>query len=124
MRRSTRGGIFCAALGVACALSATTSERDARAGGGFEVPEIGTEAMGRGGAWTARADTPLAAILNPAGLAGQKTGFAVDMNLVWQKYCFQRFGNYDNNVTTANTTFQGSAYGGQPYPEVCKKNGF
>jgi long-chain fatty acid transport protein len=118
-----RGGIVCAVvLGVA-GVSSIATERDARASG-FDVPEIGTEAMGRAGAWTARADTPLAAILNPAGLAGQKTGAVVDANLVWQKFCYQRFGSYPSSaIVNTNTTFEGNDYSGQPYPQVCKKNG-
>lgn len=111
------------AFAVGCLAISAATEREARATG-FDIPELGTEAMGRGGAWTARADTPLAAVLNPAGLAGQKSGATVDLNLVWQKYCFQRFGNYDVNADTGNTAFAGSSYGGQPYPEVCKNNGF
>jgi long-subunit fatty acid transport protein len=100
-----------------------TGAREAKATG-FEVPENGTEIMGRAGAWTARADNPMAAALNPAGLAGQGTGFLVNANLTWQKFCFARAGSYSTNANNAGTVFQGNAYGGQAYPEVCKKNGF
>ena len=96
--------------------------REARATG-FEIPENGTEIMGRAGAWTARADNPMAAALNPAGLAGQGTAFLVNTNLTWQKYCFARAGTYSTDASNAGTIFQGNSYGGQAYPEVCKKNG-
>ena len=41
--------------------------RDARAGG-MEWPDNGTRSLGRGGAFTAKADDPTAIVLNPAGL--------------------------------------------------------
>lgn len=41
-------------------------------GGGFEHPVQGTHALGRGGAFTARADDPTAAFWNPALLARQR----------------------------------------------------
>ncbi|MGZ3473335.1 MAG: OmpP1/FadL family transporter [Polyangiales bacterium] len=90
---------------------------------GFEVGENGTEVMGRGGAWTARADTAIAAALNPAGLAGQKTNLLVNANLTWQSECFQRQGNYPDGGAF-NTTNYPPDYYGKPYPEICKKNGF
>lgn len=37
--------------------------------GGFEVPAAGARSLGRGGAWAARADDPLALMYNPANLA-------------------------------------------------------
>ena len=90
---------------------------------GQEIPENGTEIMGRAGAWTARADNPMAAALNPAGLAGQPTALLVNANLTWQKYCFQRTGNYaSSGLDNGKTIFQGQDYSGQPYPEVCKDN--
>ena len=46
------------------ALGATTVHA-----GGFEVPDLGTVAIGRGGAFTARADNLSAFHYNPAGLA-------------------------------------------------------
>ena len=90
---------------------------------GFEIPENGTDVMGRAGAWTARADTPLAAGLNPAGLAGQPTALTVSSNFTWQSQCFQRAGNYAGPALNTGTPFQDEGYVGQPYPEVCKKNG-
>src|SRR5436309_8278684 len=99
MRISASRGLrfaSCAAVLGGLVLGAT---REANASG-FEVPENGTEIMGRAGAWTARADNPMAAALNPAGLAGQGTAFLVNTNLTWQKFCFARAGNY--SATTNN----------------------
>jgi long-subunit fatty acid transport protein len=97
--------------------------RTARANG-FEIPENGTEVMGRGGAWVARADNPLAAALNPAGLAGLKSGIILNANLTWQAQCFQKAGNYPTGADNQFTAWQSNfTYEGQPYPEVCKSNG-
>jgi long-chain fatty acid transport protein len=120
-RSVARGGLALVPFTAALMLGAL--ERPAHANG-FEIPENGTEVMGRAGAWVARADNPLAAGLNPAGLAGQATGIILNANLTWQSQCFQKAGNYpvgaDNQNTQWQTQFQ---YEGQPYPEVCKQNG-
>ena len=50
--------------------------------GGFEFPDNGTEALGRGGAFTAKADSPLAIEYNIGGLAKQRgTKLLFDSNL-------------------------------------------
>jgi long-chain fatty acid transport protein len=90
---------------------------------GLEIPENGTEVMGRAGAWTARADNPLATALNPAGLAGQHTSGLLNANLTWQSQCFTRQGNYASGGINTGTPFADGSYEGQPFPEVCKKNG-
>jgi long-chain fatty acid transport protein len=102
-------------LGIAGAASAN----------GFEIPENGTEVMGRAGAWTAKADSPLALQHNPAGLAGQRGGLLVNSNFTFQSMCFQRAGNYaPTGGSRPDTIFKTTGdYGGDAYPEVCKKNG-
>ena len=71
--------------------------------GGFEIPANGTEALGRGGTFTAKADSPLALEYNVGGLAQQRgTHALIDNNLVFSAYRFAREG--------------GDAYG--PYPSV------
>lgn len=71
--------------------------------GGFEIPANGTEALGRGGAFTAKADSPLALEYNVAGLAQQRgTHALIDNNLVFSRYRFAREG--------------GDSFG--PYPSV------
>jgi long-subunit fatty acid transport protein len=57
--------------------------------GGFEFPANGTEALGRGGAFTAKADSPLALEYNVAGLARQRgTRLLLDSNLHFDRYAF------------------------------------
>lgn len=57
--------------------------------GGFEFPANGTEALGRGGAFTAKADSPLALEYNVAGLANLRgTRLLFDNNLILSSYRF------------------------------------
>ncbi|HRI54731.1 MAG TPA: outer membrane protein transport protein [Pseudomonadota bacterium] len=61
--------------------------------GGFELPANGTEALGRGGAFTAKADSPLALEYNVGGLAQLRgTRVLFDNNLYFSEYSFQRAG--------------------------------
>jgi long-subunit fatty acid transport protein len=119
-------GLLGKRVGVALAVGSTTLLVSAAASAnGFEIPENGTELMGRAGAWTARADNPLAAAYNPAGLAGQPSALLLNTNLTWQSFCFQRAGVYgDPGSGTSGTVFERTdSYAGQAYPEVCKDNG-
>ena len=60
-------------------------------GAGLYVPDLGVRAMGRGGAFTARADDATAAWYNPAGFADQGgTRFYADTGFVKQSVNFQR----------------------------------
>lgn len=61
--------------------------------GGFEMGANGTEALGRGGAFTAKADSPLALEYNVAGLAQSRgTRLLYDNNLFFSQYAFTRAG--------------------------------
>jgi long-chain fatty acid transport protein len=62
----------------------------ARGSNVLEIPDNGSEAMARGGAWIAKASDPLATLFNPAGLAGQTTQVTVQTNIVVQHTCFSR----------------------------------
>ncbi|GMV41023.1 MAG: hypothetical protein AMXMBFR64_27390 [Myxococcales bacterium] len=63
---------------------------DAR-GGGFEIPDHGARAVGRGGAFTAKADDLTAIALNPGGLSRVKgTRFLYSHNLIWHPTTFER----------------------------------
>ncbi len=74
-----RGGL--AALTALCVAHASSA-----LAGGFEYPDNGTQAVGRGGAFTAKADDLTAIYHNPAGLAGQRgTRFLFNSNLIWNK---------------------------------------
>src|SRR4051812_19706638 len=78
--------------------------------GGLELPDNGTEALGRGGAFTAKADDATAMQYNVAGLARQRgTRLLFDGNLLLSTLDFQRSGNYPDAVTPA------TPWGGQPF---------
>jgi long-chain fatty acid transport protein len=79
-----------ALLGLTFAAVVVTSSRGARASNVTEVPDNGSEQMGRGGAWLARASDPLATAFNPAGLAGQPTRVTIQNGFVVQQTCFTR----------------------------------
>ena len=105
-------------LALGLALSALLAGAEARAGG-FEVPDNGAEALGRGGAFVAKADDPTAIQYNPAGLAGQRgTRLLFDGKLVNAPYSFQRFGSYLDDPTNPKTP-----WGGTPFPSVRDQGG-
>ena len=96
---------------------------------GVEVPENGTVAHGRGGAFVARASDTSAAGLNMAGILGLR-GFQLGLsaNVGASSNCFQRAGVYDGTadvpISVAGTRFTEGpdglpTYSGQAYPEVC-----
>ena len=78
------------ALAVLPALGLLFVAAPSRATSILEVPDNGSEQMGRGGAWVARASDPLAAFYNPAGLAGQATKLTLQTNIIFQHTCFKR----------------------------------
>ncbi|MCS6912175.1 MAG: hypothetical protein RMK29_05835 [Myxococcales bacterium] len=74
--------------------------------GGFDYAVNGTEALGRGGAFTAKADSPLALDYNVAGLAGQRgTQLLFDNHLHFESYTFQRQGDHPLVEDTAPRPF-------------------
>jgi long-subunit fatty acid transport protein len=89
--------------------------------GGFEFPGNGTEALGRGAAFTAKADSPLALDYNVGGLAKQRgTRLLFDSNLVFQNFSFQRAGSYPVENDMAGNPLP---YSGQPYPKMTNQAG-
>lgn len=85
--------------------------------GGFEFPDNGTEALGRGGAFTAKADDATAFQYNVAGFARQRgTRLLLDANIVFDDYEFQRSGVFPDSPSDPATP-----YGGQPFPKVSNK---
>lgn len=90
---------------VAAALSITR----VAAAGGMTVPDNGTEALGRGGAFTAKADDPTAIYYNIAGLAQQRgTRFLANANLSHATLDFQRAGTYPGDP--AKQSYAGKAF--------------
>jgi long-subunit fatty acid transport protein len=70
--------------------------------GGFETPDNGTEALGRGGAFTAKASDATALTYNIAGLAGQRgTRVLFDGKISIDNYSFTREGTYLPATPTA-----------------------
>jgi long-chain fatty acid transport protein len=83
--------------------------------GGFEFPDNNAEALGRGAAFTAKADDPSAVEYNIAGLARQRgTNSFLGANLVFHTYEFSRSGSYPVGAT--DTT--GADIGGMAYPKI------
>jgi len=92
--------------------------RGARAGG-FDVPDNGAQALGRGGAFVARADDGTAIYYNPAGLARQRgTRLYGGANLYLHSFEFQRSGSFPDDPNDARTP-----WGGKPYPVVDNASG-
>jgi long-chain fatty acid transport protein len=84
-----------------------------------EFPDNGSEQLGRGGAWVARASDPLATQYNPAGLAGQPTRLTLQVSLPFAQTCFHRLR--DSTDGTADTVLLESD--GLHYPKVCDDTG-
>lgn len=109
MKRFARAGV---------ALTIALLSPSARAGG-FEIPDNGTEALGRGGAFVAKADDPTAIQYNPAGLAQQRgTRVLLDGHMVLSSYSFQRYGVFPDNPSDPRTP-----WGHAPYPKVQNTGG-
>jgi len=137
MRNSTERRVY-AALVLGAVLVAPAAARAY----GVEVPENGSVAMGRAGAFVTRASDPSAVMHNPAGIVGL-SGFqlTVATNLGAFSHCYDRAGNYqsarDATVNTYSMTSMGTRIGTRfdpmatgnapyisgnvPYPETCKE---
>jgi Outer membrane protein transport protein (OMPP1/FadL/TodX) len=89
------------------------SPRDARASNVTEVPDNGSEQMGRGGAWVARASDPLATTFNPAGLAGQPSRVTIQSSFIIQHTCFTRIKAANDTSIDLLANDQGR------FPRVC-----
>lgn len=121
-------GITGAAVAAGSLVLGTPASSDA---GGFEVPEIGSVALGRAGAFVARASDPSALATNVAGivaLPGFQVTLGSSFSLVSQ--CFTRSGRYDGpwngtQVGVSGTVFSDGpgAYhtAGAAYPRICNE---
>ena len=104
------------AIAFAVAMTLVCAAPDARADDPYGWPEQGSEAIGRGGAWVARASDPIALARNPAGLAGQAQRISVGEDLPFARRCFTR-------VKAANDTTVDGVAPGASYPRVCDDAG-
>lgn len=101
------------------ALGATLAWPGLARAGGFEVADHGGQAMGRGGAFVARADDPSAIHHNPAGLARQRgTRLYGSGNVFFHSYEFRRSGAFPDDPNDPATP-----WGGRPYPSVSNSAG-
>jgi long-chain fatty acid transport protein len=95
---------------------------------GLEIPDNGTVAFGRGGAFVTRASDATAVIHTVAALVGLP-GVQIHLgsNFGLLHHCFTRAGTYpdenESSVFNDGTVFQGSMYsrGNVPYPTVCNE---
>jgi len=102
-RSHARAGLVAVAgLAVGALAGAPTRAR----AGGFEIPDRGARALGRGGATVASVDDPTAVHYNPGALARQRgTRFLYNHSLVFHDARFQRAPLSDAWGEDAGTTF-------------------
>jgi long-chain fatty acid transport protein len=82
--------------------------------GGYDIPDEGTEALGRGAAFAAKADDGTALYYNVAGLAQQRgTRVLMDINLMFHDTAFTRAGLYPGDPSDPSTPWARS-----PYPTI------
>jgi long-chain fatty acid transport protein len=72
------------------ATGALLTPQTALASNGLESPDIGVVQLGRGGAWVAKADDPLAVFMNPAAMSFQANGVHLGAHLMIGRGCFTR----------------------------------
>jgi hypothetical protein len=102
-------------IGILLAMAAAVCPTAAWAGG-FELPGNGTEALGRGGAFTAKADDLTALEYNVAGLAKQRgTRLLFDSNILFNDQSFERAGVYPDSAGIAGGS---NSFVGKPFPKV------
>ncbi len=122
-------------LGSLATLTLLTWPRAVHAGG-YEFATVGTRALGRGGAFGARADEPLAAEFDPAMLT-ELPGLQLqlDTHLAFLTACYARGGAYGDALDMPEQNFDAmnplrfgpsdqpppNGYQGVPRPEVCNE---
>lgn len=119
VRRRMGGSTPRSQLLVGCAAMALAAgARDALANGLDAAPDNGPEQLGRGAAWVAKADSPLAAFYNPAAMSFQSNGVSLGLHVLILDECFTRKGPGGTNVSPgASLPAPGDPNG--PDPDVC-----
>ncbi|HVK66731.1 MAG TPA: hypothetical protein VM694_19740 [Polyangium sp.] len=92
----------------------------ARASSGLDSPDNGVVQLGRGATYVARADDPLAAYFNPAGLAFQKSGVHVGAHLLFMNTCFSR-RDLNGQPVSPGGGIPGPGAAGGPSDPVCSE---
>ncbi len=116
MKVSSRSFVTCAVHMVGLCIAAPAAASNVT-----EFPDNGSEQMGRGGAWIARASDPLATFYNPAGLAGQPTRLTIQVNVPFMQTCFKRM--QDPNDTTLDSLARDPNGNPVAMPNVCNDVG-
>lgn len=93
--------------------------------GGFDFPSLGTRPLGRGGAFAARADDPLALLYNPANLAALSGNqLMLNASMAFFDACYTRYSEPTNTVgdvtgASNGTVFEGADFSGVAWPTLC-----
>lgn len=129
-RRVTAARAPRAAATAALGLGLMTTAGGAAASSGIDSPESGVVQVGRGSAWLARAEDPLAVYYNPAALAFQSSGVHLGAQLMFMNRCFTRKGDGGASVSPGNSLPGPGAPADPERPqqvapaaEVCSKDG-
>jgi long-chain fatty acid transport protein len=111
-------------LGIGVAfVTVLASPAIAQASSGLETPDIGTVQVGRGGAWVAKADDPLAAYMNPAAMSFQASGVHLGAHLMFTSQCFRRVGP-DGQPVSPGASIPGPGAEGGPEADTCTSSIF
>jgi long-subunit fatty acid transport protein len=87
--------------------------------GGFDFPSLGTKPLGRGGAYAARADDPLALLYNPANLAGGAGNqLLLNVSMAFLDSCYTRYSDPTNTVGDVTRGSNGSAFDDADFSSV------
>ncbi|NUP07914.1 MAG: hypothetical protein HOW73_17855 [Polyangiaceae bacterium] len=113
LRWALRGAVVAAG-----AVMSFVTARSAEASNGLDVPDSGALQVGRGGAWVARADDPLAVYMNPAAMSFQASGVHLGAHLMIQSSCFARVDENGQPVSPGNNIPGPGAPNG-PEAETC-----
>jgi long-chain fatty acid transport protein len=114
-------------LPVAVALAIALLAPGRASAGGFEFAAAGTRPLGRGGAFAARADDPMAIVYNPAMLADlPDTQLMLNSHVVLWDACVQRVGTYGDHASSPGETHRFGGPSGvddtwlsERFPRVC-----
>ncbi len=88
------------------------------ASNGLDSPDSGVLQLGRGGAWVARAEDPLAAYMNPAAMSFQASGLHLGAHLMIKQGCYTRVNEEGEPISPGNNIPAPGSENG-PDPEIC-----
>ena len=95
----------------------------AHASSGLDSPDAGVVQVGRGGAWVARAEDPLAAYMNPAAMSFQASGIHLGAHLMVGGACFTRIDEGAEPISPGNN-IPGPGDPNGPEAETCTTSVF